>query len=407
MKSSGSSKTAWVPSLQAALKPRHAAVAVQLQAVLAERWARGVAAQALEVLSVAAIDDDLCVDVHPADLGERFVRRGDEAHGADGADELGRLLSRRRAQELHVPCGGGVAGGEPRLLVDERVGRFVGAVEGATVTLEDPKERGGRPRRDPCHLLAARRGKRVEDERASRVANVHAVERERVEVDIETEGTVAALDEGAGAHEGVLDAAQAELTLRAPAQRACERADERREDVRAQPPIVGQRVAQGPRQRAHPLANRHLGQDLVHEVRGDVGHAAGQARGAEAAAFAREPDEQLVAAAGAREPDDAVLEPTAAQVLVEIAHDEARQTALLLGPLEQAWPVLAHERVEERVLGTAARVAVCSCGQWTGGLAGRRAHGRSSVRVSRGCEPSGGARDGAAIRSIVGRGRRT
>ena len=149
MKSSGSSKTAWVPSLQAALKPRHAAVAVQLQAVLAERWARDVAAQALEVLSVAAIDDDLCVDVHPADLGERFVRRGDEAHGAHGADELGRLLSRRRAQELHVPCGGGVAGGEPRLLVDERVGRFVGAVEGATVTLEDPKERGLGPRRDP------------------------------------------------------------------------------------------------------------------------------------------------------------------------------------------------------------------------------------------------------------------
>jgi len=62
-----------------------------------------------------------------------------------------------------------------------------------------------------------------------------------------------------------------------------------------------------------------------------------------------------VPAPAAREPHDAVLEPTAAKVLVEVAHDEARQTSLLLGALEEARPVLAHEGVEQRVLGLAPR----------------------------------------------------
>ena len=195
-------------------------------------------------------------------------------------------------------------------------------------------------------------------------------------MDIEAQRAVTALDVSDRAHEGVLDAAQAELTLRAPAQRARERADERGEHVRAQPPIVGQRVAQGPRQRAHPLPNRHLGQHLVDEVSRDVGHAAAEARGAEAAPLARERDEQLVTAATAHEAHDAVLELAAAQVLVEVAHDEARQAALLLGALEEPRPVLAHQHVQQRVFGTAARVAVGSRGERTGGLAGRRAHGR-------------------------------
>jgi hypothetical protein len=52
----------------------HAAVAVQVEAVLAERRSRDVAAEAFEASAVAAIDHDLGVDIDPADLGERSAR---------------------------------------------------------------------------------------------------------------------------------------------------------------------------------------------------------------------------------------------------------------------------------------------------------------------------------------------
>jgi hypothetical protein len=316
------------------------------------------------------------MNIDPTDLGEGFARRRDEAHGAH---ELARLLSRRRAEELHVARGGGVAGGEDRLLLSERIALFADAVERATVTREHAEECGMGPRGDLRHVLAAGRGQRVEDERALRVAHVDAVERQRVEVHVEAQRAVGALDECDGADEGVLHTAQAEMTLSAPAQRARERTDEGVEHVGAQAPVVREWVAQGPRQRAHPLANGHFGQDRVDEVRREVAHSAPETRRTEAAALAREGDKHLVAAAAAGELDTAVLEQAAAQVLLEVADHEARQAALLLGALDEPRPVLAHQRVQQRLLRASPHIPVRTAARRTDALKDARAHAASSV----------------------------
>ena len=317
----------------------------------------------------------------PTHFGECFAGRGDEAHGVY---ELGGLLSWRRPQELHVPCGRGVAGREHGLLVDERVALVARAFERAAVPLEHDDQRGVGPRGDLGDLVTARRRQRVEDERALRVAHVHAIERQRVEVDVQAQRAVAPLDEGHRAHLRLVDAAQAQMPLRAPTQRARQRAEEHPEHLRAKLAVIGQRVAQGPRERAHPLPYRLLREHLVDQVRRDVRHPPAHARGTEAPPLARKCHPHLVAALAAREPHHPVLEEAAAQVLLELPHHETRQAALLLGPLEKPWPVLAHQRVQQRLLRTSPRVPVRAVG--LPALAARRAsHDASSVRVIHRC----------------------
>ena len=55
-------------------------------------------------------------------------------------------------------------------------------------------------------------------------------------------------------------------------------------------------VAQALWKRQDPLAHRQRGQDVVHEVGRALGHSPGIARGADAAAFAGEGDQEIVAA---------------------------------------------------------------------------------------------------------------
>ena len=155
----------------------------------------------------------------------------------------------------------------------------------------------------------------------------------------------------------------AEQPLGPPAQRAGEGADEGVEHVGAEPPVVRERVAQAPRERADPLADRHLRQHLLHQVRRDVRHPPAEARGTEFAAITTQRAHDVVATPGAGEVHEPVLEQAAAQVGIELPHHELRQAAaLLLGPLQEARPVLAHERVEPRLFWPSARVAVPTSG---------------------------------------------
>lgn len=59
----------------------------------------------------------------------------------------------------------------------------------------------------------------------------------------------------------------------------------------------------------------------------------------------------LDAAAGAADAQAAVLEKPAAKVLLDLAHDEARQPARLIGALEEGQPVRVDGAVEHRILG--------------------------------------------------------
>jgi len=334
---------------------------------LAENRSGGVATDALEAFSVAAVDEDFGVDVYAADLGEGLGGRG---HEADGAHELVGALSRGGAEELEVGGGGAVAGGEHGLVVDDVVGALVDAFEAAAVALEHAHERLVGPRRHLRDLLAGGLGQSVELELALLIADVDAVEGQGMSVLMarmasHARGTfnrraLSARWTKVTAYSRVADGAQAESALGAPLQRAGERADERAQDVGAELAVVAEYGAQVPRKGAHPLADRDLGQDLVDEVGGDVGHAAPEAGGAEAATSTGERDHELVAAARARELHEAVLEEATAQVLVELTHDEGGEAALFLGALEEARPVLADELVQQRLLGATALVAVGS-----------------------------------------------
>jgi len=136
----------------------------------------------------------------------------------------------------------------------------------------------------------------VERERAAFPAHIHAIERERMEMDIQAQRRIAALDERHCADVRVVDARQAELRFRAARERACERTRERRQHLRAERAVVAEQDAQPPRERAHPLTHRHLGKHLIDEVCGGVAHASSDTRWTEPAALAREGYDEIFAA---------------------------------------------------------------------------------------------------------------
>ena len=163
-----------------------------------------VTAEALESLAVAAVDRDLGVDVDAADFGDRVVRGG--ATRESGTDEFRGLVSRGLSEELEVVCGGGVAGGEDGAVVMERVAAsFVDdAFEGPAVTVEHADHTRVSPGGHLCDIVVRRRLEGVEGQLSFFVADVDAVEREGMKVNIHAERTVASLHEGDGAGEGVL-----------------------------------------------------------------------------------------------------------------------------------------------------------------------------------------------------------
>jgi hypothetical protein len=121
------------------------------------------------------------------------------------------------------------------------------------------------------------------------------------------------------------------------------------------------------------VADGDGGQDVLLEVDGRVCHAPADAGGAEAALLAAQGDELGMAAALAHEVEAAVLEDAAAEVLVELLHDEPRQAPCLLGALAKGWPVLGDGLVEDGLFGLTAAVAAEL----------RRARARRCVRVVR------------------------
>ena len=132
----------------------HAAVVVQLETVLGERWPGDVPAEPLEPCAVAPVDRDLRMHVDAPDLGQRIcARRLGQAHGTS---ELARARAGLLTQKLHVARGGRVARGEHGLIAPERVIYIVDAFERATVSLEHthqaPVGRGG----DLHHVLRGR-----------------------------------------------------------------------------------------------------------------------------------------------------------------------------------------------------------------------------------------------------------
>ena len=75
----------------------------------------------------------------------------------------------------------------------------------------------------------------------------------------------------------------------------------------------------------HPLADRLLGQDVVDEVCGGLGHASCAAARAQAAALATERHELLMLAGLALDAQESVFETPTLEVRLELFQDEVGQ----------------------------------------------------------------------------------
>ncbi|MFT5357825.1 MAG: hypothetical protein ACI9KE_005062 [Polyangiales bacterium] len=106
------------------------------------------------------------------------------------------------------------------------------------------------------------------------------------------------------------------------------------------------------------MTDRDRGHRRIDKVRGDIRHAAAQTRRTKAATLAGEAHHYLMTASAARELDEAVLQNPATQIRIELFLHELRQTALGFGALAESRPVIAHQRMQERVFGTSRRVAI-------------------------------------------------
>jgi len=112
--------------------------------------------------------------------------------------------------------------------------------------------------------------------------------------------------------------------------------------------VVGTAVSERIGQCEHPLADRHLGQHAIDEMRGRVRHATSAARRAKAATLARERDQAVVAAAVAVQAQEAVREHTAAQERPKFLLDEVRShLAAIRGTREEAFQLLADDLVQK------------------------------------------------------------
>ncbi len=267
--------------------------------------------------------------------------------------------------------GGGIEIGEQRLFRGERIGLGWVCLGAEPLLLEPARDAPGHPAGHARDLGVVRRPQRVEAHAPFGAAGVDAIEDERVEVEVQIQRVAEALHEGDGA---ALAAREPPLLSRSAPERGEDRAHEDGEDQARKARVVGEAVAERKGQREHPLAHGHLGQHAVDEMGGRVGHAPAATGGAEAAPLAGKSDEAIVAAGLAAHAHEAVGEDSALEIAAELALDEARHGALALPRAgEEGFELLAHHRVEDRLLGMAGNVGRRAARERGGGSASRGA----------------------------------
>jgi len=149
-------------------------------------------------------------------------------------------------------------------------------------------------------------------------------------------------------------------------------------------------VAQPFGYRQNPLAHWQAGEDMIGQVRSGLGHAAGVARGADAAAFAGEGDKVVVATVVAPDAGKAVGEDAAFEVFAEsFLYVGGRRVVVALaielacaGELKPGLEVLGHRAVQQGALGVAGVVGFGGLG-WLRCLRGMRVPTRVMVDVLR------------------------
>ena len=190
-KSSGENTMARVPSFQILFRAElERAVGALGEPVLCDRRARDVPGEPLELATVAPVDDLTSVDVDAAHFGDRIGGIVGRRFCVDRHDETERRKALAVTGDGDASSGGGVAGGEPGLLVAKlgRLGVCHFGVERAAARAEDFLDARGGAGGHVGDLGACRRTERVEDEATTHVvADVHAVERQNVEMYVQSQ----------------------------------------------------------------------------------------------------------------------------------------------------------------------------------------------------------------------------
>ena len=106
---------------------------------------------------------------------------------------------------------------------------------------------------------------------------IHPIEHQRMQMNVQVGGRAEALDEGDGTGGGLI-ALLAGLFEQERGNRPMDDLQYREEQVG----MNGKETSQRNRQRQHPLAHQHLGDDMVDQMGGGLGHAPRAARGANA-----------------------------------------------------------------------------------------------------------------------------
>ncbi len=122
---------------------------------------------------------------------------------------------------------------------------------------------------------------------------VGAVQGEGVEVEVQVQRRPEALD---ASHRAALIRSHSPSSPNAPAKLCEERAQEGSQHLARELRVVGTAITKGVGKREHPLPDRYLREDAIHEVRGGIRHASPATGRAEAAALARKGYEAIVPA---------------------------------------------------------------------------------------------------------------
>ena len=138
--------------------------------------------------------------------------------------------------------------------------------------------------------------------------------------------------------------------------------------------VVGAPVAERVRKREHPLPDRYLGQDAVHEMGRRVGHAAAAAGRAEPAAACTRTQPGVVSTIVTVQAQKAMSQDAAAEEGAQLLQDEAGNGLIpALRSGEEGLQLLADDSVQEGPLGRPWRVATFGrCGRGDRSRAARR-----------------------------------
>jgi hypothetical protein len=186
--------------------------------------------------------------------------------------------------------------------------------------LDQPRDAPRDPRHHVSHVLAHQPRNRMRPHGATTVRE-HAVQHERVQMHIEIQRPTEALHNHHGAAATIIDA----IGARAAPKEAEHRADGDAADRATQVVIPGQQVPQAMRQAQDPLTHRHIGQDVIDQVRCPLRHAPAAAARAEAAPLAREGNQSIEPTGGTPKTSEAAGQAAAPQEITKLLLDKPRQ----------------------------------------------------------------------------------